>query len=146
MRSNRTAESVGRVTCCHHSHIWHANWNGMQNGYRRSIVRRQLAMHACTVRFRGTTGLVAMYAQQSYVRISRAGHLLSPFCHLTCKLEWHPEWVSQIGSKMSDCNASLHSSLSGYYGSGNYVCAAVVRENQSGGSPVVTILPFGMQT
>jgi len=106
----------------------------------------ELCMRACTVHFRGTTGLVTTYAQRSYVRISRAGHLLSPFCHLACKLEWHAEWVPQMSSTMSDRDASLHSSLSGYYGSGNHVCAAVVRQNQSGGSPVVTILPSSMQT
>ena len=102
MRSSRTSEPVGRVTCCHHSHIWHANWNGMQNGYRRSIVRRQTAIHACTVLCRGTMGLVVMYAQQSYVGISRAGHLLSPFSHLASLICFFSKTLLQAVTHCSD--------------------------------------------
>ena len=58
----------------------------------------------------------------------------------------HPEWPSQIDNGEADNDASLHSSLSECDGVDDQPCAAIAPSTPSGGSPVVTLHSFDMQT
>ena len=64
---------------------------------------------------------------------------LGPACGL-------PPASAQIDNGEPGDDASLHSSLLGCHGLTDQPCAAIVPSSPSGGSPVVTLHPFGMQT